>query len=331
MLFGVFGKGFDDLDMIAFPAEARHDRRVDFHRRIGPGQLGRGSGRLFCPFKYSHGRGLRLQLPAAISGRMDRIIARGRRRGFHGGRAPDAAGIGAVWAAVAIFAVYVLLNRRIVEDIDRLSGVDLHGDLFARGHGFRADRHGIQRVDAAFRCDEVFLLGFAVPERPQPQRVHAEDNLIAQARHHRRRTLGEGAESLPQFGVHLVDFRRALNQIVLKGREDMLHRLDEIQAMAHAKRVDRAIHVLRVGAVLHHWDIQHFRFNAEARNRVEFAIVLDQVEGLGPLKNRICVGAVARVAHCHGRGVIRIPQFRIIAAQDFDCALHLVDDAMRRE
>ena len=211
--------------------------------------------------------------------------------------APNAAGWGIVGLAIAISAVDVLLNRRVVHHLDRLPGVDFHRDLLAGRHWFRAGRHGIQRVHAPLRSDEVFLFRFAVPKRAQAQGVDAEDGLIAQPRDNSRGTLGEGTERLAQFGIHVVNLGRILNQVVLEGREDMLHRLDEIQTMAHAERVNRTVDILRIGTVLHHGDVEHLRFQTEARNRVELAIMLDEVEGLGALEYRIGVGAVTRMTH----------------------------------
>ena len=70
-------------------------------------------------------------------------------------------------------------------------------------------------------------------------------------------------------------------------------------------------------------------FQPEARDRVEFAVVTEDVEGLSALENRVGVGAVAGMTERDGRSVFGIAEFRIIAAQDFDRALHLVDDAAR--
>ena len=110
----------------------------------------------------------------------------------------------------------------------------------------------------------MFLFSLAIPQRAQAQRIDTEDRFIAQSRDNGCWSLREGSKGLSHFGVHIVNLGRSLNQIMFKGREDMFHRLDKIKTVAHAKRVNRAIDILGIGTVFHHWNVKHSGFQPEA-------------------------------------------------------------------
>ena len=116
---------------------------------------------------------------------------------------------------------------------------------------------------------------------------------------------------------------------MFKGRKNQFHGLDEVEAEIVAKRRDGTVDVLRVGIRAVQLNSKHGRFHAESRNRIEFTIVSQQVKGLGTFEDRVGVGAVTGVPQSDRRGVVGVAQFGIVTAQDFNRALHLVNNAVR--
>ena len=78
----------------------------------------------------------------------------------------------------------------MLEDLDiSLATAHQQAHLLPRGEGPRVLSHVLQRNHPLLRRGKVLFLGDAEPERPQPQRVAAEDDLVAFAGNDRGRPL----------------------------------------------------------------------------------------------------------------------------------------------
>ena len=91
--------------------------------------------------------------------------------------------------------------------------------------------------------------GLDVPERPQAERVDAENARVADARQDRRRTLRERSERGTRLDIRVLLRRGHPLDLVHDRREEKLERLDRPKPEAHDKATDDRVHVLRVAAL----------------------------------------------------------------------------------
>ncbi len=88
-----------------------------------------------------------------------------------------------------------------------------------------------------------------MPQRPEAERVDAEQARVADAREERRGTLRERTERRARLGVDVLQARRHAPQLVHDRREQELERLDRAEARAQHESADHRVDVLRVAAV----------------------------------------------------------------------------------
>ena len=138
--------------------------------------------------------------------------------------------------------------------------------------------------------------GVDLPQRAQAERVDREHVLVAVARDQRDRPLRERAHRLPQVHVEAAQLLGELADLVHDRRHGQLHRLRQREAAPVDQRLDQAVQVLRVGGVVADRHAEHARLGAQARDRVDLAVVAEDRERLHAHERRPGVRRVAVVA-----------------------------------
>ena len=197
----------------------------------------------------------------------------------------------------------------------------------ASGLGSAVDR---DRDDAGLGREEVPARGLDLPQRPQTERVDGEHVLVAEARDQGDRPLRERAERLAQVHVEAAQVGGQALDLVDDRRQRQLQRLDQRQAVAVDQRLDDAAEVLGVRPVGLDRHPEHARLLAQARDRVDLAVVTEHAERLHALEAGPGVGGVAVVPE-QGDGLgARIVKVRVVAPENGRRPEHLVDGTGRR-
>ena len=97
------------------------------------------------------------------------------------------------------------------------------------------------------------------------------------------------------------------------------------------QRLDQAVQVLRVGGVVADRHAEHARLGAQARDRVDLAVVAEHRERLHAHERRPRVGRVAVVAEQRDGLAARVGEVVEVALEHQRRAHHLVDAALGRQ
>ena len=210
-----------------------------------------------------------------------------------------------------------------------LGAVDRDHQLLARRERLGpADRVG-DGDHARLGGEDVCVGGLEVPQRPQAERVHGEQALVAVAGHQRHRALGEGAEGLAQVHVEAAQLLGHSLDLVDDRRQRELERLHQREAAAADQRLDRAVEVLGVRRPVPQRDADHPGLLAQPRDRVDLAVVAEHAERLDALERGPGVGRVAVVAEDHRGLHPRVEQIGEVAAERERAPQRLVHDGVR--
>ena len=139
------------------------------------------------------------------------------------------------------------------------------------------------------------------------------------------------AKGLANLRISRAHFGWHLPQLVRNRREDHLHRFDQVQAVLHTQRLQGAVHILRVRAVLRQRRADLLGLFDKAADGIDLAVVPHQGERLGALEGGDSVGRVARVAQRHRRVVDAVGQVGVVAGQGLHRSADLVNHCVRRE
>ena len=129
------------------------------------------------------------------------------------------------------------------------------------------------------------VAGLERPERPQAERVGREHALVPVPRDQRHRALGERAERLAQVHVEAAQLLRHALDVVDDRRQHELHRLQQRQAVAVDQRLHRAFRSCESEPSSCERHAQHARLLAQARDRVDLAVVAEHANGCTRLKD----------------------------------------------
>ncbi len=218
-----------------------------------------------------------------------------------------------------------------VKDLGIFAAVQADGHFFTRAKGARVGYHHFQRDCAAFGAEQELFLGLDKPQRAQPQRIYAGNDRVAKAGQDSRRTLGIRAKGLADARVNRPQLGRELLEFVRHGREDGLHGFGQVQPEVGTHGVEGAVYILRVGPVVGQDGADLFRFQAQAGDGIDFAVMAQQGKGLGALEIRDGVGRIAGVAQHHRGIVIAVLQIGVIARKRLYRAAHFIDHHVRAE
>ena len=106
-----------------------------------------------------------------------------------------------------------------------------------------------ERHEPALAREDVLVLGLYVPERPEPERIDAEDACVPNAHEDRRRTLGEWPDSGTCLNVSVLQLAIHALHLVDDRREEHLDRLDRGQTVTDNERSHRRVDILRIASV----------------------------------------------------------------------------------
>ena len=236
-------------------------------------------------------------------GRAGRVVARDLRaleRAAGGDRlleAGDRLRAGALEPALVDQPLHLL----VVEQARALVALDAHHHLLAGRQRLGLAGHVRERDDARLGAEHVRVVRLDLPQRAQAERVHREHVLVPVARDQRDRALRERAHRLAQVHVEAAQVLGELADLVHDRRHGQLHRLRQRQAAPVDQRLDQAVQVLRVGGVVADRRAQHQRLGAQARDRVDLAVVAQDRERLHAHERRPRVRRVAVVARAARR------------------------------
>ena len=289
-----------ELHVLALPAEAAQHAVLHLHRL---GRAGRGVARDLRALERSADGD---HLCVAVH----RLLARARHPALPG----------------QPLQLDVLAQLRLA-----LLAVEADHHLLAGGERLGLRHRLLDRHHARLGGERVGAGGLDQPERPQAQRVHREDALVAVTGQQRHRSLRERAEGLAQVHVERAQLLGQLLDLVHDRRQHQLERLHERQRAAVHERLHRAVEVLRVGAVRVDRHVQHARLLAQLRDRVDLAVVAEHRERLNALEGGPGVRGVAVVADHRGRLGPLVEQVRVVLAEHGRRAHHLVDAGLGGE
>ena len=215
---------------------------------------------------------------------------------------------------------------------------ELPSGLIAAQRHARAGAERIRIADVALERDEpalaredVLVVGLDVPQRPQAERVDAEDARVADAREERRRPLRERAERGARLHVEVLHARRHAADLVHDRREEQLDRLDRREALAQHEAAEDRVDILRVGAVARQRDAQRDPLLAQPSDGVDLAVVRERGERLHAVECGARVRRVAIVTERHARREALVVKIVEVRNELLGSTAQLVDDAVARE
>src|SRR6266850_742445 len=210
-------------------------------------------------------------------------------------------------------------------------GVATQRDAIARTERIGIARVALERDEAALAREDVRLSGLDVPQRAQPEGIHAEHARVTDAREERGRPLRERAHRRARLRVDVLEARRHAADLVDDRREQHLDRLDRAETKTEHETADDGVDVLRVTAVARERQTQRARLVAQTSDRVDLAVVREHRERLHAVEGGAGVRRVAVVAEGHARREALVPQIVEVREELLRSAAQLVDGAVARE
>src|SRR5438132_2408051 len=204
-------------------------------------------------------------------------------------------------------------------------------DALARPERVRIADVPLERDESALAREDVLVGRLDVPQRTQPERVHAEEAGVAHARQEGSRSLRERTERRARLDVEVLQIDRHALDLVDDRWEQQLHRLDRREAHAEDHAAQHGVDVLRVAAGAREGDAQRLRLFAQPSDGVDLAVVSERRERLHAIEAGARVRGVAVVAERHRGRELRVAEIGEVPRQLMAGAAQLVDRGVARQ